>query len=147
MTHQATRRDFLAVLTAAAICPSNCPAVQRHSRSSFPPIRQITRGPGFHWFGYYDKLQFSPDNRFVLSNKVSFEHRSPAAEDAIEIGMVDLHDNDKWIPLGSTRAWNWQQGCMLQWIPGTASKIIFNDRQQDRLPAGLRLRGHSRPLF
>jgi hypothetical protein len=31
---------------------------------------------------------------------------------------VDLHDGEKWIELGSTRAWNWQQVCMLRWIPG-----------------------------
>lgn len=98
----------------------------------FPPTREITRGPGFHWFGYYDKLQFSPDDRFVLCNKAAFEHRSPTADDVIEVGMVDLHEKDRWIPLGTTRAWNWQQGCMLQWIPGTKAKVIWNDREKDR---------------
>lgn len=98
-------------------------------------MRVITKGPGFHWFGYYDKLQFSPDNRFVLSNKVNFEHRSPTADDQIEVGMVDLADRDRWIPLGTSQAWNWQQGCMLQWIPGTRSKVIWNDREKDRFVA------------
>src|SRR5688572_27650388 len=42
-----------------------------------PPVRRITRGPGFHWFGYYDKLQFDPAGRFVLGMRVGFEHRSP----------------------------------------------------------------------
>ncbi len=98
---------------------------------AFPPVRQITRGM-FHWFGYYDKLQFSPDHRFVLSNRVRFEHRSPTADDVIEVGMIDLHDKDRWIPLGTSNAWCWQQGCMLQWIPGTASKVIWNDREKDR---------------
>jgi hypothetical protein len=97
-----------------------------------PPSRVITRGPGYHWFGYYDKLQFSPDNRFVLCNKVHFEHRSPKADDVIEVGMIDLHENDRWIRLGKSNAWCWQQGCMLQWIPGNESKVIWNDRQQDR---------------
>jgi hypothetical protein len=100
--------------------------------TKYPPVRQITKGPGFHWFGYYDKHQFSADNRFVLSNRVLFEHRSPAPEDSIEVGMVDLADGDKWIPLGTSKAWNWQQGCMLQWIPGTESQIIWNDRQGDQ---------------
>lgn len=99
---------------------------------NFPPTRVITKGPGFHWFGYYDKLQFDPTNRFVLTNKVGFEHRSPTAEDVIEVGMVDLQDKDKWIPLGKSNAWCWQQGCMLQWIPGTESKVIWNDREKDR---------------
>jgi hypothetical protein len=98
----------------------------------YPPVRQITKGPAFHWFGYYDKHQFSPDNRFVLSNRVLFEHRSPAPEDSIEVGMVDLANGDQWIPLGTSKAWCWQQGCMLQWIPGSESKIIWNDREGEQ---------------
>jgi hypothetical protein len=46
--------------------------------------------------------------------------------------MVDIQDGDKWIPLGKSNAWNWQQGCMLQWIPGTESKVIWNDREKDK---------------
>jgi hypothetical protein len=46
--------------------------------------------------------------------------------------MIDLDEKDRWIALGTTRAWNWQQGCMLQWIPGAKSKIIWNDRENDR---------------
>ena len=105
---------------------------QEKASTVFPPTRVITKGPGFHWFGYYDKLQFDPTNRFVLGNKVQFEYRSPKPDDEIEVGMVDLHEHDKWIPLGKSLAWNWQQGCMLQWIPGSDSKVIWNDRQQDR---------------
>ena len=43
---------------------------------ALPHVRAITRGPKFHWFGYYDKLQFDPSMRYVLSNEVDFEHRS-----------------------------------------------------------------------
>jgi hypothetical protein len=96
------------------------------------PIRAITRGPEFHWRGYYDKLLFDPTDRFVLANEVEFEGRSPAADDAIRVGMIDTEDGDRWIELGRTRAWNWQQGCMLQWVPGTESQVAWNDRQDDR---------------
>ena len=53
------------------------------------------------------------------------------ADDVIRVGMVDLEDGDKWIELGTTRAWNWQQGCMLQWIPGSQSEVLWNDREGD----------------
>ena len=33
------------------------------------PVRAITKGPKFHWFGYYDKFQFDPTNRYVLGMK------------------------------------------------------------------------------
>lgn len=92
-------------------------------------VRQITKGPKYHWFAYYDKLQFSPDNRYVLGNEVDFEHRSPTADDKIKVGMVDLLDEDRWTELGESHAWNWQQGCMLQWVPGTESTVMWNDRQ------------------
>jgi hypothetical protein len=107
-------------------------AAETLPEDSLPPVRQITRGPKFHWFGYYDKFQFSPDNRFVLANEVDFEHRSPTADDVIRLGMVDTQDDDKWIELGTTRAWNWQQGCMLQWLPGSEREIAWNDREGDR---------------
>ena len=101
------------------------------SAKELPPIRQITHGPKFHWFGYYDKLEFDPTSRYVLANEVDFEGRSPKADDVIRIGMVDLADHDRWIKLGETRAWSWQQGCMLQWRPGSKSEIVWNDREGD----------------
>jgi hypothetical protein len=126
MNPLSSRRRFMSALALAPL------ALRGQEPATFPPVRTITKGPGFHWFGYYDKLQFSPDQRFVLSNKVDFEHRSPTENDVIEVGMVDLQDKDRWIPLGKSNAWNWQQGCMLQWLPGSDSKVIWNDRQKDR---------------
>jgi hypothetical protein len=97
-----------------------------------PPVRAITRGPKFHWFGYYDKLQFDPTGRYALGMEAYFENRSPKADDVIKIGMVDLKNDDRWMELGQTSAWCWQQGCMLQWRPGSKDQIIWNDRQDDR---------------
>lgn len=91
------------------------------------PVRALTNGPGFHWFGYYDKRQFDPTNRYVLGMQVGFEGRSPTADDVIKIGLIDLQKNDSWTELGESRAWGWQQGCMLQWIPGSKSEVIWND--------------------
>jgi hypothetical protein len=64
--------------------------------------------------------------------EVGFEHRSPRPDDVIKVGMIDLKDNDRWIELGESRAWCWQQGCMLQWRPGSASQVVWNDRQDDQ---------------
>jgi len=100
--------------------------------NKLPRVRAITRGPKFHWFGYYDKLQFDPTCRYALGMEVDFEHRSPKPDDVISIGMVDLKENDRWIKLGESSAWCWQQGCMLQWRPGSKNEIVFNDRQDDR---------------
>lgn len=96
------------------------------------PTRALTKGPKRHWFGYYDKLEFDPSNRFVLSNQVDFEGRAPTPEDRIQVGMVDLGNGDEWIELGKSDAWGWQQGCMLQWRPGSKNEVIWNDREDGR---------------
>lgn len=93
------------------------------------PARAITHAPGFHWFGYYDKLQFDPSSRYVLGMRAGFEHRSPRADDVIETGVIDTAGGDRWRALGRTRAWNWQQGCMLQWLPGSGEEVMWNDRE------------------
>jgi hypothetical protein len=127
------RRQWLqAGLAGLTVCGSTSAFAQTAVQAPTATTRVITRGPHHHWFGYYDKLQFDPSNRFVLGMRVDFEHRTPTPDDIIQIGMVDLQDKDHWIPLGESRAWNWQQGCMLQWLPGSDSKVIWNDRQRDR---------------
>jgi hypothetical protein len=93
------------------------------------PSRRITAEGGHFFFAYYDKLQFSPDDRYALAQKTSFDDRPPQPDDVLEVGMIDLQDGDRWISLGTTTAWCWQQGCMLQWLPGHDDLIIFNTRE------------------
>lgn len=131
-TGQITRRDLMKASVPAAMSLAGWGWISAAEKSPFPPTRQITHGPRHHWFGYYDKLQFDPTSRYVLGMEVAFEHRSPTAEDVIKIGMVDLESGDRWIELDQSRAWNWQQGCMLQWLPGSATEVIWNDRDNDR---------------
>ena len=104
------------------------PTALARGQARLPEARPITRGPGYHWFGYYDKLQFDAASRRVLGMRVGFEHRSPRAGDTIRLGVIDLADNDRWQDLGETQAWNWQQGCMLQWLPGGRDEVIWNAR-------------------
>lgn len=118
---------FCSVIAGGEVVPQNIPGSR-----VYVPTRVLTQGPAHHWFGYYDKLAFDPTGRYVLSNAVDFEGRSPRAEDRIRVGMIDLADGDRWVELGSSSAWGWQQGCMLQFIPGSATEVIWNDREGDR---------------
>ncbi|MEZ4462814.1 MAG: hypothetical protein R3E66_24420, partial [bacterium] len=95
------------------------------------PMTRVTNPPGYHWFGYYDKFQFSPDQRYLLAGEVAFENRKPMASDEVTIGMIDLQNQNQWIPIGKTHAWNWQQGSMLQWRPNS-TEVHWNDRDDDR---------------
>ncbi|MCR4414428.1 MAG: twin-arginine translocation signal domain-containing protein [Thermoguttaceae bacterium] len=125
-----TRRGFLKASAAVAVGLGSQRGI--HAGESLPPVRAITGGPKFHWFAYYDKLQFDATGRYALGMEVEFERRSPDPSDTIKIGMIDLADGDRWIELGRSRAWCWQQGCMLQWRPGSADEVLFNDREGDR---------------
>lgn len=116
--HPITRRRVLTALGLSAAARAE----------TLPPVRAITRGPRRHWFGYYDKWQFDSTSRYVLGMEVGFEHRSPRPEDEIGIGCIDTEAGDRWRRLGATTAWNWQQGCMLQWLPGSTTDVIWNER-------------------
>jgi hypothetical protein len=130
-----TRRTLIkgAVPAAVGLAGMSCPSrASAEDPASLPAVRRITRGPRHHWFGYYDKLQFDPTMRYLLGMEIRFEHRSPTAADVIIVGMVDLQDGDRWIELGQSSAWCWQQGCMLQWLPGSKTQVLWNDRAGDR---------------
>lgn len=101
-------------------------------KDGIPGATQLTSEPGFHWFGYYDKLQTDPSGRYILFMKTDFEMRPPGADDTIEIGMIDTLRNNRIIRIGTSKAWGWQQGCMLQWVPGTSDTVIWNDRVGDK---------------
>ena len=133
-----TRRDTLRLGAAGLLAssglanPQNLFAAPQEKEMPKCEVRKVTHGPKYHWFAYYDKLEFDPTQTKLLGMEVGFEGRQPTADDTIRIGMVDLADGDRWIDLGQeTSAWGWQQGCMLQWIPGSRSKVIFNDREGD----------------
>ena len=128
-----SRRAAMKSIAATSTVPLfGSMAAAQSDQQQLPPVRTITRGPKHHWFGYYDKLEFDPTNRYVLSNEVDFEGRTPLADDVIRVGMVDTRDDDQWIELGSSPAWGWQQGCMLQWRPQSSAEVLWNDREGDK---------------
>ena len=100
--------------------------------SIHPPLKTLTKGPKFHWFGYYLHYQTDPSGRYLLVAQVDFQHRLQKPTDAIKVGMIDLQNNNKWIELGESRAWSWQQDCFLQWRPGSDTEVVWNDREGNR---------------
>ncbi len=132
------KRIFLIPILAVCLVFLSCQQGLKRESHEIPgsllhvPAKVLTSGPKHNWFGYYDKLEFDPTGRYVLTAQVDFEGRSPQYDDTIRVGMIDLEKDNRWTQLGTSVAWGWQQGCMLQFIPGSASKVIWNDRQGDR---------------
>ena len=106
----------------------------------FEPVRISPVGtkkkPTFHGFFFFncsqhELFQFDPSGRYMLGMRIFIETREVLPTDKGEIGIFDLQRNNKWIKIGETNAWNYQQGCRLQWIPGSSEEIIWNDRSKD----------------
>jgi len=95
-------------------------------------MRPVTLGPKHHFFGYYDKSPWDSTGRYMLGMEVGFVDRPPTPEDEVVIGLIDLEEGARWNPVAKTRAWCWQQGCMLQWMPSAPEEIIYNDREGGR---------------
>jgi hypothetical protein len=81
-----TRRDLLEHFALVGVLPHL--AEIDLSLADSPPVRAITRPPGNHWFGYYDKHEFDPTDRFVFGMRTALEGRTPRADDELELGKV-----------------------------------------------------------
>lgn len=93
------------------------------------PVCAVTGGEHHHFFGYYDKCPWDYTGRYLLALETDLAARMPTPDDRATVGVVDLFEGNRWCPIGETTAWNWQQGCMLQWLgDGPTSEIIYNDR-------------------
>ena len=95
-------------------------------------VRRLTQPPGDHLFGYYEKTPWSPDGTRLLGMRVGFRDRQPGPEDEIELGLVDPAGRRAFEPFATTQAWCWQQGTMLQWLPGASDSVIYNRRRAGR---------------
>ena len=118
------------------------------------PVHQVTSGPRHHFFGYYEKSPWNASGQLLLAHEADFNDRPPRAADSVTVGMVNLDDNYRFIALGKTRAWNWQQGAMLQWHPANPDQWLFhNDRRNGHFLGVLRdtegreLNTYDRPIY
>ncbi len=112
----------------------NAPAASNQAaEKNVDPIvaRSITSGDKQHWFGYYDKWQIDTTGRYALGGEVETFFRSPTPQDILRVGLIDLEDNNAWKEIGTSTSWGWQQGCMLQWLPGSDSEVIWNDHGEE----------------
>ncbi len=85
----------------------------------------------YYFFGYFDKSPFDAGDEKLLAQRVSFMDRMPGANDALEVGYFDWRRSDRFVKIAESRAWNWQTGCMAQWLgPDCDTEIIYSDRDE-----------------
>ena len=97
--------------------------------SKYSAVTRISGTTGYTGFWFFGIEQFDPSDRYVLAMRVHFKDREVTKDDVADIGYIDLKNNFKWKQIGTTTAWNWQQGCRLQWRP-TSDEIVWNDRDK-----------------
>ena len=95
-------------------------------------VTQLTHGPQHHFFGYIGQSLTTPWNasgRYILSLRTTFHDRMPLAGETADVVLVDTRDDNRVIPIETTRAWNFQQGTMFYWNPERPeTQFFFNDR-------------------
>ena len=75
------------------------------------------------FFGYYDINPFNKNNSKLLAIKTKSDLKVP-----VEIGFFYLNNPNKFLSLGITKSWNWQQGARLRWFDENNKKLIsYND--------------------
>ena len=88
------------------------------------------------FFGYFNTPQISIDDRYLIALKCDRIDRvpSPSKGDYAEIGFFDIKDKDKTFnKISNTKTFNWQQGCLAQFIgPNYDQDIIFNDFKDNK---------------
>lgn len=92
--------------------------------------RRLSNGEGHYFFGYYDVCAYGGEGNSHLAHRTSFAGRIPERTEGCEIGILD-GESGAFTALAETRAWNFQQGAMLQWRPGHVDKEILFNRYDD----------------
>lgn len=92
-------------------------------KSNSPYLISVREG---FYFGFHDKTPWSADNKKLLTNRILVPLRMPLPTDELEVGYFTGETYSEFVSISRTRAWNWQQGCMLQWI-GATDRFLFND--------------------
>lgn len=109
-----------ACIAAALSLPAGTPFPK------FGEPRALTGGPGEHLLASYFAIDaWSPDLRRLLALETDLNGRLPETNDVARIGIIDLTDGNRWIPLAETRCWNFQEAAMGHWLSN--DEFLFND--------------------
>lgn len=115
--------------------------------------RCIAPAHGHYFHGFYNIQPWDASGRYFLCHRVGFIDRMPDGNDEAELGLIDLRSGE-FLPLATTRAWNFQLGSLAHWLGGGMDGwIVFNSLEPEGFrsvvlnPATGRRRVADAPLF
>lgn len=96
---------------------------------SFGKPRAVTSGSKDHLFAsYYAINAWSANGRYVTVLETDVKDRLATEQDVATLGVVDLQDGNRFIPLTDTRCWNFQEATMAHWLATAPdTRFIYND--------------------
>jgi hypothetical protein len=87
--------------------------------TSFADWAAVREPLGSDWFcGYYDTSPWTRNMEMAVLQSV----RGPL----LDVLVLDRASSGLRV-VGTSRAWNYQQGCRSQWAPGSSDSVVFND--------------------
>ena len=105
---------------------------------AFSMPRAVTRGPHEHLLANYFGINaWSPDSRYLLALETDIVSGLPDGRPCT-VGLVDLEDGNRFIPVMETRAWNFQEAAMAHWLPHEPDTFVVNDLRGGRFVALVR---------
>jgi len=105
-------------------------AMDQATDARYATTHHISGTDGYTGFWFFGAEQFDVSNRYALAMTVHCKDRDVTKDDVGDIGYFDLQKGNQWTKIGTTTAWNWQQGCRLQWRLNS-DEIAWNDRASD----------------
>ncbi|MGA2255322.1 MAG: hypothetical protein ABSG53_11720 [Thermoguttaceae bacterium] len=109
---------------------SSWSAMDKATDSKYVTAIRVSGDVGYTGFWFFGAEQFDVSNCYALAMTVNCKDRPVTKDDMGDIGCFDLRNGNKWTKIGTTTAWNWQQGCRLQWRLHS-DEIAWNDRARD----------------
>lgn len=111
--------------------------LKRVIRDTYQRIGDLRRGPALvsagaivnrpgYFFGFHDKSPFSASNTYLLAHQAMIPLRMPEPDDPTTIGFFSGESWLEFRAVAVSKAWNWHQGAMLQWL-GKEAYFVFND--------------------
>ena len=105
------------VVASAAACV--CVGADLKPFPTFAPPRAVTKGPYDHFLANYFAINaWSPDNRYLLVLETAIQDKLPDGTPCM-LGLTDLEDNNRFIPIMPIRTWNFQSFLTQELLPRT----------------------------
>jgi len=104
--------------------------MDKATNAKYATAIRVSGDTGYTGFWFFGAEQFDVSNRYAIAMTVQFKNREVTKDDVADIGYFDLQRSNQCTKIGTTTAWNWQQGCRLQWRLNS-DEIAWNDRAND----------------